>query len=154
MEEYAQTREDFLAAMADFCQAEGMPPIAGRLFGLLVFDGGTLSFAELADRLQVSRASISTSARHLEARGLLRRVSRAGSRETFYELPDNPYNALLAGVQTRANAASVMITQTINAIAGQRNDGAQSRLSELAQFYDTLQNLTAQAIARLDGENK
>lgn len=148
-----KTRDSFLAAMAELGQAEGMPPIAGRLFGVLVFDGGTVSFAELVERLQVSRASVSTSARYLEARGLIRRVSREGSRAAYYQLPENPYQGLFAGISQRAAAATEMITKTRDDLADAA-DGTRQRLNDLAAFYTTLHHMTAQAITRLDGDSQ
>lgn len=154
MDTCIKIREKFLAAMAELGQAEGMPPIAGRLFAVLVFDGGTVSFADLVERLNVSRASVSTSARYLEARGLIRRVSREGSRAAFYELPDHPYQGLFAGISQRAASATEMITNTRDALSETKDDGTRQRLTELAAFYNTLHHMTAQASARLDGDHQ
>ena len=63
-----------------------MPRIAGRLFGLLLIEGGPLSFGELADRLQVSRGSISINARLLADRGFIERVSKPGDRQDHYRI--------------------------------------------------------------------
>jgi DNA-binding transcriptional regulator GbsR (MarR family) len=54
-------RSEFIEKTGLISQAEGLPRIAGRVFGLLIFDGDMVSFGDLATRLQVSRASISTS---------------------------------------------------------------------------------------------
>ncbi|MDG1076042.1 MAG: ArsR family transcriptional regulator, partial [Planktotalea sp.] len=64
-------RTDFIEKTGLITQAEGLPRIAGRVFGLLIYDGDVVSFGDLATKLQVSRASISTSIRILEERGLV-----------------------------------------------------------------------------------
>ncbi|MDG1067192.1 MAG: MarR family transcriptional regulator [Sulfitobacter sp.] len=77
---YDAVRADFIEKSGLISQAEGLPRIAGRVFGMLIFDGDMISFGELATRLQVSRASISTSIRILEERGLVKRMTKAGER--------------------------------------------------------------------------
>lgn len=154
MTDIAKTKARFLDRMSAICLSEGMPPIAGRVFGLLLFDGGTLSFSELAEQLDVSRASISTSARFLEDRGLLRRVSRPGHRGDFFELPENPYRGLLAGQLDRNRAALTAINDTIGDLDGANLPDVTRRLHEFEAFYLALQDLTNGAISRLDGDTQ
>lgn len=81
--------QDFVETMGLRFQDQQMPRIAGRLFGLLLLEGGPFSFGELADRLQVSRGSISTNARLLENIGLVERVAKPGDRQDYYRIvPD------------------------------------------------------------------
>src|SRR6056300_574061 len=84
-------RSDFIEKTGLITQAEGLPRIAGRVFGMLIFDGDMVSFGDLAKRLQVSRASISTSIRILEERGLVKRMTRPGERQDYFQLASNPY---------------------------------------------------------------
>ena len=58
-------RSDFIEKTGLTAQADGLPRIAGRVFGMLIYDGDVVSFGDLATKLQVSRASISTSIRIL-----------------------------------------------------------------------------------------
>ncbi len=44
-------REDFIEKTGLITQAEGLPRIAGRVFGMLIFDGELVSFGDLATRL-------------------------------------------------------------------------------------------------------
>ncbi len=78
--------QDFVEAMGLRFQDQQMPRIAGRLFGLLLVEGGPFSFGELADRLQVSRGSISTNARLLDDLGLIERVAKPGDRQDYYRI--------------------------------------------------------------------
>ena len=58
-----QTVADFVERMGLTLEGEGLPRIAGRLFGFLLVHPEAYSLDELAERLQVSKASISTNAR-------------------------------------------------------------------------------------------
>jgi len=80
---------EFIETMGVRFQEQNTPRIAGRLFGLLLIEGGPLSFAELAERLQVSRGSVSTNARMLADFGLIERVGKPGDRHDHYRIaPD------------------------------------------------------------------
>jgi DNA-binding transcriptional regulator GbsR (MarR family) len=78
--------QDFVEAMGLRFQDQQMPRIAGRLFGLLLVEGGPFSFGELADRLECSRGSISTNARMLADFGLIERVAKPGDRQDHYRI--------------------------------------------------------------------
>lgn len=80
---------EFIETMGVRFQEQNMPRIAGRLFGLLLIEGGPLSFADLAERLRVSRGSVSTNARMLVDLGLIERVGKPGDRHDHYRIaPD------------------------------------------------------------------
>jgi len=68
---------------------DGLPRIAGRIFGLLLVSEDARSLDDLAAELRVSKASVSTNARMLEQRAVLERISRPGDRRDYYRvLPD------------------------------------------------------------------
>jgi DNA-binding transcriptional regulator GbsR (MarR family) len=140
-------RADFIEKSGLISQAEGLPRVAGRVFGMLIFDGETVSFSDLAKRLQVSRASISTSIRLLEERGLVKRITKAGQRGDFFQLAPNPYATLLEGVHKRTQSTRDEIMQTIGALPA--NAEANMRLTEYADFYASLESAVTVAIDEL-----
>jgi DNA-binding transcriptional regulator GbsR (MarR family) len=80
---------EFIDRMGIVAETDGMSPIAGRLFALLLLSDQPRSLDDLADSLGVSKASVSTDARRLLERGIAERVARAGDRRDYYELaPD------------------------------------------------------------------
>lgn len=70
-------------------EAEGLPRIAGRIFGLLLVTPGECSLDDMAETLGVSKASISTDARRLEQYGIVVRTSRPGDRRDYYAIAPN-----------------------------------------------------------------
>lgn len=68
------------------CERDGLPRIAGRILGLLLVSPAPLALDAIADRLGVSKASVSTDARRLEERGLVERVGRPGDRKDYYQI--------------------------------------------------------------------
>jgi DNA-binding transcriptional regulator GbsR (MarR family) len=87
--------EDVGLAMAQL----GMPPAFGKLLGwLLICEPPSQTSAQLAQALDLSKASVSTGMRMLEGPGLVRRVPLPGHRGHAYELiPDGMIKATDTG---------------------------------------------------------
>jgi DNA-binding transcriptional regulator GbsR (MarR family) len=81
------TDEQFVEKLGRFFEAEGAPRTAGRLLGLMLLTPGELALDEIAERLQVSKASVSTNARQMEVGGVLERCSHPGDRRDYYRIP-------------------------------------------------------------------
>lgn len=79
-----KTLERFTERLAVVLEADGLPRIAGRIFALLLVSPDARSLDDLALALGVSKASVSTNVRLLEARGLFERVGRPGDRRDYY----------------------------------------------------------------------
>jgi DNA-binding transcriptional regulator GbsR (MarR family) len=132
-----QVRTDFIEQMGLARQADGLPRIAGRLLGLLIFDGEAVSFGDLATRLKVSRGSISSNIRILEERGLIKRTSKPGERQDYLQLAATPYSAMLEGIQKRNRSLQNEIAKTIQKLP--TDAGPINRLQDLADFHTALE---------------
>ena len=85
----ADARYEFIEMMGRHFEEEGTARIAGRLFGLLILTEEPVSLDDAAERLQVSKGSVSSNARLLEEWGVAERVTRPGDRRDFYRVaPD------------------------------------------------------------------
>lgn len=81
--------QQFIERMGRLTEADGLPRIAGRMFGYLLLTPGECSIEELASILGVSRASVSNDARRLAQMGVLERRSRPADRRDYYGIaPD------------------------------------------------------------------
>ena len=138
-------RDAFVETVGLIGQAEGMPRIAGRVFGLLLHDGRAYGFGELADVLQVSRGSVSGAVRLLEERDLIRRTAKPGERGDFFRLSDTPFTGLLEGAHRRVCRARDEIAAHVPNLA----DGARGRIEDYVAFYNALATSLDAARARL-----
>ena len=77
---------EFVESVGVLWESDGLPRIAGRIFGYLIVQPEACSLDDLAAGLGVSKASISTDARRLEQLGLITRVSRPGDRRDYYTI--------------------------------------------------------------------
>jgi DNA-binding transcriptional regulator GbsR (MarR family) len=91
----AQTA-NFVERMGLAHEADGLPRISGRIFGLLLVSEGARSLDELASELRVSKASVSTNARMLEQRGILERICRPADRRDYYRVPPDLFTHTMA----------------------------------------------------------
>ncbi len=132
-----QVIEQFVERIGLIAQADGLPRIAGRIMGLLVIHGGPFSFAELAQRLQVSRGSISTNSRLLENLGVIERVARPGDRQDYFQIRSDPYVELLKGSLGRLRKAREAVADTQRKLPDGWAD-TQTRLADLDAFYKGL----------------
>lgn len=81
--------QSFVERMGVYWESDGLPRIAGRIFGLLLVSPGACSLDDIAETLGVSKASVSTDARLLDQLGFLERTSRSGDRRDYYRVSDN-----------------------------------------------------------------
>jgi DNA-binding transcriptional regulator GbsR (MarR family) len=93
---HMDAKSEFIEAMGRVSEASGLPPTAGRIAGLLMLSDTPVSFSQLAERLGVSRGSISTNTRALLQQGTIERASIVSGRETFFQSATRmPYRAVL-----------------------------------------------------------
>lgn len=91
----AAEEDAFIEHFARLLEQDGGPRIAGRIAALLLLSADALALDAIAERLQASKASISTNARLLEQRGLIERTSVPGDRRDYYRArPDGAVNLL------------------------------------------------------------
>jgi len=139
--------ENFIEAMGLSSQADGLPRIAGRMMAFFVIHGGPFSFAELAEKLQISRGSVSTNARILRSLGTIERIAKPGDRQDYYQLAADPYGDLLAGYANRMNKIVDQICVAQTALAN-TNPAATQRLEEMQAFYNTTVESTQNLVER------
>lgn len=138
--------DEFIERLGLVAQADGLPRIAGRIMGLLVIYGGPFSFAELAERLKVSRGSISTNTRLLENLGVIERVAKPGQRQDYFQIRSQPYVELLRGSLSRLYRAKEVVESAQQGIPGDWSE-AQTRLEELGDFYGSMIDNTEKLVA-------
>ncbi|MET8861309.1 helix-turn-helix domain-containing protein [Streptomyces sp. NPDC004579] len=114
--------------------ASGLPRIPARVLTcLFTTDAGSLTASELAQRLQVSPASISKAITFLESQSLVRRERDEGRRDRYIVDSELFYQATIASA--RANDELVKTARQGVAVLG-RDTPAAARLENVARFLD------------------
>jgi DNA-binding transcriptional regulator GbsR (MarR family) len=141
-------RDEFIERYGLITEADGLPRIAGRLLALLLLEGGPYSFSTLVTRLNVSRASVSTSSRLLEQAGAIERLTLPGKRQDHFQIAPRPYVRMMEGVMARHTKTRQAI-ENVLADYPDLSDDARERLEETSAFYQASHDAAREIIARL-----
>lgn len=126
--------EEFVERVGRFYERDGAARTSGRMLGLLLLASGELSIDEIADRLKVSRASVSTNARQLETFRVVERVSHTGDRRDFYRIaPDLEHTLLRHRMERLAQVEQLLAAGTSTPAA--RDERVRGRLQGLARIH-------------------
>jgi len=126
--------QQFVERMGVVMEAEGLPRSAGRIFGFLLLSSEPFSLDDLGERLQVSKASVSTNARLLEQCGMLERSSAPGDRRDFYRMRPDAWERVLQVAQKRWEVMRGLLTEA-EATLPPEMETARRRLQEAAEFH-------------------
>jgi DNA-binding transcriptional regulator GbsR (MarR family) len=139
-----QPAQEFIERVGFSAESDGLPRIAGRLFGFLLLSPGPRSLDEIADALGVSKGSASTDARLLLNRGWLKRASLAGDRRDYYEMAPDFFAGIVAYRLGRWEALCKSVVKGRQQLPRQPKS-VQERLT----YLDEAQQFFSQGIHRL-----
>ena len=151
----SDTRKDlsfFIEQTAGLLAAAGFPKMPARvLIALMASEEGGLTAQELGQQLGVSAAGVSGAVRYLQAVGMVRRVSQAGSRRDRYELPDDAwYTASVKKDALYANLSALADRGV--AIVGDPGSAASRRIAEMGDFFRFLGRRLPQVLEEWEHE--
>jgi DNA-binding transcriptional ArsR family regulator len=134
---------EYEEAFTTVLMGAGTPRMMARVLACLyITDSGSLTAAELVQRLQVSPASISKAITFLEGQGLVRRERDERRRERYVVDNDVWYQAMVAGARSLGQ-----VIETARQGVGILGSGtpAATRLENIARFLDFVNEGTTRA---------
>ena len=139
----------YIEKMGMLWEAEGLPRIAGRILGFLTLQPAAVSLDDMATALGVSKASVSTDARHLERLTFIERVGRPGDRRDYYaiaeDMPARVVSLKLGELQrlqdVLSDVSALPITDAV----------VHARLVKFGAFQEHLLTLMRTLLAELQG---
>lgn len=142
----------FIELMGVVSQRNGSPRISGRIFGLLILTGTSLSLQDIASALKISKASASTNTRLLSNQGVIRLTTLPGERQDYYELVPNP----LTKMTEKASFAMAEIAEQVNeakSYFSEEQADVINRLAQLESFYTMSATVLADISTKLEKLN-
>ena len=124
----------FIQHMGGYFENAGVPPIGGRILGLLMLAHEPLSAEDIASILNISRASISTNFQVLAAAGLAERYTSHADRTTYYVFPDSAWEQAMVLGARRAQAFKRIVEEGLAAMP--EKDAARSHLLRGTEYAD------------------
>jgi DNA-binding transcriptional regulator GbsR (MarR family) len=137
----------FIERMGLALESDGLPRIAGRIFGLLLVSEDARSLDDLACELRVSKGSVSTNARLLEQRGVLERMSRPADRRDYYRVPPDLFSHTMAQRLARWQRFHEAIGAARTSLPIQSREVLE-RLEEFEEAYAFMSQVITEALAR------
>jgi len=126
--------DTFIEEMARVLGA-GMPPMAGRMWAYLaICEPPERTAAEIAERLQASRGSVSSMARLLEHIGLIRRGTKPGDRREYFSIPSDAARTLIDKNADQMRSARRVLDAGL-ALTADRSAASRARLRDLRDVY-------------------
>ncbi|MFG1997968.1 helix-turn-helix domain-containing protein [Spirillospora sp. NPDC048911] len=131
----AQAVSDYQEALTTVFMTSGLPKMMARVLGCLyTTDSGSLTASELAQRLQVSPATISKAITFLESIELVRRERDPHRRRDRYVVDDDLwYQSMLRSARDNAQLVDAA-RQGVNVLGA--GTPAATRLENIARFLD------------------
>ncbi|MFB7311966.1 MULTISPECIES: GbsR/MarR family transcriptional regulator [unclassified Streptomyces] len=139
----AEAVREYEEVFTNVIMATGAPTMMSRVMACLTLtDTGSLTAAELVQRLQVSPASVSKAIAFLESQGLVRRERDERRRDRYVVDDDVWYQSMMASA--RSTAQLVETSRQGVAILGPGTPAA-TRLENIARFLDFVSESIARA---------
>jgi DNA-binding transcriptional regulator GbsR (MarR family) len=134
---------DWIERVANFFVLQnGLPAITGRALGwLLISDPAEQSAGDIAEAIGASRASLTTTMRVLITIGFVRRITRPGSRTTYYRIDDDAWERVIRQRITALTSFSHLTEEAINRLG--KGSPRASRLIAAHTMFDWLAGLLA-----------
>jgi DNA-binding transcriptional regulator GbsR (MarR family) len=137
----------FAERTGQLLEADGFPPIAGRIFGLLLLRDDSCSLDEVAHALRVSKASVSTNARLLASQGVIERVTRAGDRRDYYHVAPDLFSRMMTQRLTRWRSFTDAVGEARRSVP-RHGAAVRKRLAEYEAAYLYMSGAIETALAR------
>ena len=147
-------RNDLIHVIGEKAEKFGFSRIAGQLEGLLLFTNQPMSLDEMAERLEVSKGSVSTNIRLLERWKVVRKVYHKGARKNFYEIRGNIWDIETEIMSTvvkdeieRVKSLMSNSETDLNAIRGTTEEEneeiafLQQRFSEINEYIESAEHV-------------
>ena len=148
MDELPPVADRFIEDFGLAVEGSGLPRTAARIIALLIMLDAGAELAEIARRLRVSRASVSTNTRLLESLGAIERQSAAGQRRIRYRVADFRYVRFTEAALARMRRIQGFARETRRQLP-RTMAGAKSRLAGLEEYYEASIATAEAVLARL-----
>jgi DNA-binding transcriptional regulator GbsR (MarR family) len=127
-----------VAGLGRLARFFGFGEVMGRLYGTLLLSPGPLSLDELADRLQISKGSVSMNMRDLERWGMATEVWMRGERKKYYQAESDLWQVIRNVLNSRERREVQLALQVLSESI-EKLQTAEHELTpadrELAHFY-------------------
>src|SRR3989338_5281219 len=149
--ELEKAQDVLLEKVNNICGKFGLNNIMAELYIILYTANETLSLSEMAERLKISKGSVSINIRALESYGAVKRVWVKGSRKDYYEAERNISKVIVERVKSMAEKRLFDLDDMLNSSYRAldsikfKNEEEKAGIESFRQKLDELKKLYSKA---------
>lgn len=129
---FPQVTENLVQSLGQLAESAGFNRMIGQIYALLYLNPTRLSLGEIAEKLNVSKGSVSLNTRNMEQWGMIRRFNRPADRRDYYEADTDFWRVVRGILQNREKK---IISDFRNSVADGLKNIKKSGASKEAKFY-------------------
>ena len=151
--------QNFIEGVSRISRFWGFPKAMGAVYGAIYLSPDPVTLDWLVDRVGVSKGAASTNVRNLERMGMIHRKIIVGDRKDYYTAETDFWKIikriLREREKTEFSAALAAVSESLDLVkqAGDEEENHEraafyrERLQGMKNFFDTLDNFVAMALA-------
>lgn len=113
-EKLVDAQDIFLGKINHLCNKFGLNNVMAQLYAVLYFNNKPMSLDEMAERLKISKGSVSVNIRGLERYGVVHRTWVKGTRKDYYEAEPDIYKVITDRIKSMTNSRLSELGDMIN----------------------------------------
>jgi DNA-binding transcriptional regulator GbsR (MarR family) len=138
--------QEFVDRWSRILAAEGLPPVAGRLWAwLLVCEPPEQPVDDIAEAIGASRGAISGAVRWLEPSGLIHRSRRRGDRRDYWSTTPDAMIRVIENRQRQMRPSLDTLESALGALSD-RSPASLQRLRDVHELYQVLFGVVIAAV--------
>ena len=154
-----EARQHFIQGLSRISHFWGFPKAMGAIFGAIYLSAQPLSLDEIVTQVGVTKGSVSTNVRMLERLNMVHKKVQLGDRKDYYTAETDFWKIVRSVLREREQSEFDLALQTVGeslnlvSEANLEPDDSetavfyQTRMKNMQQFFNTLDNLVATLIA-------
>jgi Predicted transcriptional regulators len=146
------SRKEFVERLAVAHEGDGLPRIAGRIFGLLLLCEREMSLDEITEELGASKGSASVNTRLLEQRGFIERVSKPGDRRDYYRIMPDLFERTMEQRLTRWHRFHEIVSYGLAEL--DLSPTVRNRLMDFETAYENVRDVIEAALGKWHARRK
>lgn len=146
------SRKEFVERLAVAHEGDGLPRIAGRIFGLLLLCEREMSLDEITEELGASKGSASVNTRLLEQRGFIERVSKPGDRRDYYRIMPDLFERTMEQRLTRWHRFHEIVSYGL--VELDLSPTVRNRLMDFETAYENVRDVIEAALGKWHARRK
>jgi len=133
MENLEHTTESLIQALGRLAENAGFNRMVGQIYALLYLSPGQLSLGEIAEKLGVSKGSVSLNTTSMERWGMIKRFNHPADRRDYYEADTDFWRVIRGIMRTREKK---IMKEFRNSLAESLKEVKKYGGGETGQFYE------------------